>query len=230
MQTEIVGVLYVVATPIGNLQDLSPRAIDVLKQVSLIACEDTRQTKKLLSRFSIGTPTVSFHQHSNAQKESQLISRLRQGQNVAYVSDAGTPNVSDPGGILVADAHTQGIQVVPIPGPSALTAALSVCGFDVSTFTFMGFVPAKKGRQTFFATVKSTPQAVAFYESKYRIAKTMEALRDLGQRHVFAGIELTKLHERSFWGAAATVADQVLASPNKGEYVVVLDKQNGSSV
>ncbi len=170
--------LYIVATPIGNLEDISLRALRILKEVDLIACEDTRTTKKLLARYNISTPTISYFQHSQLKKIEYILSQLRKGKNIALVSEAGTPCISDPGVKLIDLAIEQldDLAIVPIPGPSALIAAASVSGLPVDKFLFAGFPPHKKGRKRFFAEIASSKHTVIFYESPYRILKS---LRDL---------------------------------------------------
>lgn len=168
--------LYIVATPIGNLSDITHRAVRVLSEVDLIACEDTRRTKILLGRYDISKPLTSYHQHSKLQKVETLVRKLESGKNIAMVTDAGTPAISDPGGILVAEAVKKGIDVIPIPGPSALTTLISVSGIPMDKFLFLGFLPHKKGRQTMIERIKNTDVPVVFYESPHRILKTLEAL------------------------------------------------------
>ncbi|MFH1712388.1 MAG: 16S rRNA (cytidine(1402)-2'-O)-methyltransferase, partial [Patescibacteria group bacterium] len=190
--------LYVVATPIGNLQDLSERAKEILMGVDLLLCEDTRVTGKLLSVLGSSVSRDSFHQHSTPAKRQAIIDKINSGLSVALVSDAGTPNISDPGGALVADAIKAGIEVIPIPGPSAAITLLSVCGFPADTYTFMGFPPHKKGRQSFFDKIGEVDHTVVIYESKHRIIKTLEQLPD--DRLLAVGRELTKLHETIYRG------------------------------
>ncbi len=225
------GTLYIVATPIGNLEDISLRAKRILSEVDLIVCEDTRVTSKLLARFEISKPLKSLHQHSDDHKLSCVAQEVLDGKNVAYVSDAGTPGVNDPGGRLVQVAMEAGIPVSPIPGPSALTTAMSVCGFPTEHFTYLGFVPHKKGRQTFFKDVASRKEAVIFFESTHRLVKTLQALSetlDVGRgtsdagRMIFVGRELTKMHETLYRGTATEVLAQVKATSDKGEAVVIV--------
>lgn len=212
--------LYVVATPIGNLEDLSGRARDILSRVDLILCEDTRVTAKLLNAIGSEVPRESFHQHSTDAKRSKIVERLVAGETMALVSDAGTPGISDPGGKLVADAAAAGIEVTPIPGPSAAIALLSVSGFPTDTFTFLGFPPQKKGRIKFFDGVMNTPHTVVFYESKHRIEKTLSELPT--DRNLVVGRELTKLHETIYRGTASDVMQQLSTSSSKGEFTIVV--------
>ncbi len=214
------GALYIVGTPIGNLSDISERAIETLKAVDLIACEDTRVTKKLLSNYSIDTPTISYHQHSDDKKLADLIKKLQSGSSIALVTDAGTPGLSDPGGKLVEAAVQSEIEIVPIPGVSALTTALSISGFPTDKFTFMGFPPNKKGRKTYFDLINKTDQTVALYESKHRIVKTLEQLPQ--DRITMVGRELTKMHEQIYRGTASEITEQLNQTSTKGEFVIVL--------
>ncbi len=167
------GILYVVATPIGNLADICERALETLRTVDVIACEDTRITKRLLDRYDISTKTISYHQHSKVTKSDYLIGLLESGQSVALVSDAGTPGISDPGSKLVGAAYEKSVKVEVIPGPSAVTAALSVSGLPTDKFTFLGFAPTKKGREKFFTQVADREVTAVFYESTQRIEKAL---------------------------------------------------------
>jgi len=192
------GMLYLVATPIGNLEDITLRALRVLKEVDLIACEDTRHTRKLLAHYQISKPTVSYHEHNEAERGAELIKKLEAGSNIALVSDAGTPLISDPGFRLVRDAIDRNIEVVPIPGPSAFVAALSASGLPASEFTFVGFLPAKSSarlqRLKELAHIKSM---LVLYEAPHRIKETIaDALAALGDRDCVLARELTKIHER----------------------------------
>lgn len=218
------GVLYLVATPIGNLGDISARALDTLRQVAVVACEDTRVTKKLLSHYSIATPTVSYHHHSGEAVLRGLVRRLEAGDSVAYVSDAGTPGISDPGGKLVAYAAASSIRTVPIPGASAVTAALSVAGLNLQHYLFLGFPPHKKGRQTFFRQVAGSDTPVVFYESTHRIAKALTELAKLAPtRPLVVCRELTKMFETVYRGTPAEIIEQLKVSSTKGEFVVVVE-------
>lgn len=218
------GQLYVVATPIGNVQDLSPRAREVLSSVGEILCEDTRVTRKLLERLEINTHASSIHQHSTDKELQNALDKLQAGASMAYVSDAGTPNVSDPGGKLVARAAEEGIEIVTIPGPSAVMAALQVCGFPADSFTFLGFPPHKKGRQKYFDKIEEIEHTVALFESKHRIMKTLEQLPQ--DRPMFIGRELTKMHESMYRGIAPELMKELEADSTKGEFVIVLSPKN----
>lgn len=218
------GKLSIVATPIGNLRDLSERARQTLVDCALIVCEDTRVTSKLLHAYGISRPLRSLHERSSDAGLKACIRELEQGKHLAYVSDAGTPGVNDPGGKLVAAAFEHGYRVEPIPGPSALVAAISVCGFPMDDFRYRGFVPHKKGRQTFFHDITEEEGATLFFESPHRILKTLDALESelAPERLVFVGRELTKLHESLYRGTAAEVKRQLYATSLKGEFVLIV--------
>lgn len=220
------GTLYITATPIGNLGDTSDRVKETLRDVDLVACEDTRVTRKLLSHFDIHTPTDSYHEHSSGNKQEKIIARLESGDDVALVSDAGTPAISDPGMRLVEAAHQAGIVVVSVPGPSAVTAALSIAGLRADEFSFFGFVPRKKGRETFFHTVLESPRTVVFYESPHRFEKTIHALADLlpDDRTVVVCREITKQFESVVRGSATFVANYFTEHDDeiRGEFTVVV--------
>ncbi len=222
------AVLYVVATPIGNLEDITLRALRILGEVDLIACEDTRVTKKLLSHHQIDTPTVSFHAHSGTLKFDKLLAALAEGRSVALVSDAGTPAISDPGARLIARVREElpDVRIESVPGPSALTAALSIAGIDESDFLFLGFLPHKKGRQTMLREAVNTPRVVVFYESSHRILKALVELAALtSTRRVIVVRELTKLHEEVIAGTPEEVATRLQSESvkQKGEFVLMLD-------
>ncbi|MBS1817036.1 MAG: 16S rRNA (cytidine(1402)-2'-O)-methyltransferase [Acidobacteria bacterium] len=218
------GTLFVVATPIGNLEDISPRAIKVLREVALIAAEDTRRTGHLLQRFGLTTRTTSFHEHSLKGKTSVLLERLLAGDDVALVSDAGTPGISDPGDPLIRAAYDAGIRVTPIPGPSAAVTAVSASGFGGGGFIFLGFPPTKgSARAAWIAALRAASAAVGaavFYEAPHRIVDTLAQLRDaLGDIEVVICRELTKIHEEVIHGSLGTLR---LDEP-RGEFTVVLN-------
>jgi 16S rRNA (cytidine1402-2'-O)-methyltransferase len=217
------GTLFVVATPIGNLEDISARALRILRDVVLIAAEDTRHTGKLLSRFGITTRTTSLHDHNEREKSGRLIERLRAGDSIALVSDAGTPTVSDPGTHLIREAIAAGMRVEPIPGPNAAIAALSVSGLPNHAFTFLGFPPTKaKERSRWFETLRASGHTVIFYESPHRIAATLTQLRAVvGDAEVAVGRELTKTHEQLVRGPISTIIGVIGEAP--GEFTVVVD-------
>lgn len=217
--------LYIVATPIGNLGDITLRALETLKNVGLILCEDTRVTKKLLFHYEITKPTSSFHEHSDERKIASLIERLRTGENMALVTDAGTPGLSDPGNVLVGAAIEAGIGVVPIPGASALTALVSVAGVDMREFTFLGFPPHKKGRQTFFREVGESKIPVMYYESPHRVIKNLDLLQELApSKKIILGRELTKIFEEIVRGDTESILDHFEKYPEKikGEFTIIV--------
>ncbi|MBD3281532.1 16S rRNA (cytidine(1402)-2'-O)-methyltransferase [Candidatus Uhrbacteria bacterium] len=220
--------LHIVATPIGNLNDISKRALDTLGTADLILCEDTRVTKKLLDYYDIKKPVQSLHQHSDAKKIHSIINKLKKDENIAYVSDAGTPGVNDPGGQLVAEALKESLLVSPIPGPSALTAAISVCGFPMEKFTYLGFAPTKKGRQTFFKDVVNRDEAVVFFESTHRLVKALEQMSEFVRstkydvRMICVAREMTKIYETIYRGHIEKVLIDVKNSSAKGESVIIL--------
>ncbi|MEK7537582.1 MAG: 16S rRNA (cytidine(1402)-2'-O)-methyltransferase [Patescibacteria group bacterium] len=218
--------LFVVGTPIGNLEDLTHRAESVLRSASVIACEDTRVTKKLLSRYDITTPTVSIHHHTPASELERLLDRVAHGENAAVVTDAGMPGVSDPGGKLIARAVERGIAVQSVPGPSALTAAVSLSGVPTDQFLFLGFLPHKKGRETLFKRIAATAEAVVLYESPHRLLKTLQSLSAIlpTERQVVVCRELTKIHESVIRGSAETVRKHYTDYPDqvRGEIVIVI--------
>ncbi|MEN9614484.1 MAG: uroporphyrin-III C/tetrapyrrole (Corrin/Porphyrin) methyltransferase, rRNA [Candidatus Parcubacteria bacterium] len=251
--------LYVVGTPIGNLEDISFRAIAVLQSVDLILCEDTRMTARLLERYGINTPTMSYHEHSTITKIDKIGDLLEEGKNMALVSDAGTPGISDPGTFLVAkirerfgDTHTEpahdqsghththdhthehaeapvteisGVKIVAVPGASALTSALSIAGVATDQFTFLGFLPHKKGRETLFKEIASSERTCVFYESPHRIIKTLESLEKFApEKKVTIARELTKMFEQLISGTPKELLVYFTSHPDKirGEFVVVV--------
>lgn len=221
------GKLYVVATPIGNLGDFSFRAVEVLKQVDVIAAEDTRHVRLLLQHYGIGKPLLSLHQHNEDKVSPALVTRMQQGQNVALVSDAGTPLLSDPGLPLVRLARQQGIQVSPVPGACALIAALSACGLPLSRFSFEGFPPrTSAARKAFFQQKMTDPSTWAFYESSHRIQATLNDMLEIFPplHQVAIAREITKLHETIVDGELARIAALVEDDENmrKGEFVVIV--------
>lgn len=222
------GTLSVIATPIGNLEDITLRAIRILTEADVILCEDTRQTQKLLGHFDIHKRILSYHQHSNEERTQEILDMLRQGKNIALVSDSGTPGISDPGGKLVRRARDEfgdGVVIRPIPGPSALTAAASVAGVPTDEFLFLGFLPHKKGRQTLFKEIGACERTVIFYESPHRIRKAMESLKEVCslERTVIVCRELTKKFETITSGPLEEVSQKILTEEPRGEYVVVVE-------
>jgi 16S rRNA (cytidine1402-2'-O)-methyltransferase len=217
------GTLFVVATPIGNLDDITARALRVLREVAVIAAEDTRRTARLLSHYGVGTPTISLHEHNEAAKSQAVVERLRRGDNVALVTDAGTPAVSDPGQRLVRAAIEAGIRVEAIPGPSAVMAALAASGFPADRFAFMGFPPTRShDRSDWLTTLGRSPGTVVFFEAPHRIRETLTELRAMfGDRQIAVGRELTKLHEEWVRGPISTVLERLVG--DRGEHTVVLE-------
>ena len=220
------GKLYIIATPIGNLEDITLRAIRILKEVDLIVAEDTRVTKKLMIHYDIDKPTLSYHQHSSEKKKIEILSNLINGKSIALVSDAGTPGISDPGNELIdyfLDKE-KNIKVIPIPGASAITAALSVCGFKTGKFVFIGFLPKKK-RLKLFKWLMEGKITFAFYESPKRILRTLEVLREhMGSEvRICVARELTKIHESLYRGNIDAVREKLLKDTVKGEIVVVVE-------
>lgn len=216
------GTLFVVATPIGNLEDVTLRALRILRDVSLIAAEDTRRTSRLLQHYSISTPTTSLHEHNETARTPALLKRLQEGESVALVSDAGTPVVADPGARLVAAAHAAGIRVEPIPGPSAVMAALSASGLGGDQFVFAGFPPAKAPqRRKWLTALAAEPRPVVLYEAPHRIRDTLDdILSILGNRIVAIGRELTKAHEELVVRHIQLIISE-LREP-RGEYTVII--------
>ncbi len=231
------GKLSVVATPIGNLEDITLRALRVLKEADVVACEDTRTSGKLLSHFEIHTPTVSFHTHSGEKGFAKIISLLEEGKHVALISDAGTPGVSDPGQELVSVVRERlpDSKIETIPGPSALSATLSIAGMRAASFVFYGFLPLKKGRETIMKEIAASKRASVFYESPHRIHKSVNLLitflhkeeegSEISDRRVGIFRELTKLHEDSFVGTPAEALNYLESDSNhqRGEFVVVVE-------
>lgn len=218
--------LYTVATPIGNMDDISIRALQVLGEADCVVCEDTRETARLLQHHGLPKKElISYHAQSSQRKEDEIVERLQAGQAVALVSDRGTPGISDPGSRLIARAVTAGVRVVPIPGASAVLAALQGAGVDTRSFVYLGFLPHKKGRQTLFAEIAATDRTVVFYESPHRILKTLESLRAVG-RPVVLGRELTKQFEEFMRGSAEELHVELSSRPAiKGEFVVIVSGQ-----
>lgn len=222
------GKLFVVATPIGNLKDITLRALDALKDADIIACEDTRITRRLLLEYNISTQVISYHQHSKLKRINEIIDFLTAGKNVALVSDAGTPAISDPGGKLVEQILQAGIRVVPLPGPSAVIALLSASGLASDNFEFLGFLPHKKGREKIFKKIAEENKTIVFYESVHRILKTLNSLKEGldRERQVVVGRELTKHFEEIKRGNIQEIFSYYESNPEKikGEFVVAIGK------
>ena len=221
------GTLYLVATPIGNLEDITHRAVRLLGEVDLIACEDTRHTKKLLNHYGINTRTISYHEHNETERAAQLLERLKLGANVAIVSDAGTPGISDPGFRLTRLAIANEITVVPVPGASALIAALVSSGMPTDEFFFGGFLPARSGaRRTRLSELRSIAATLIFYEGPHRIAATLrDAQEILGDRQAVVARELTKMHEEIARGSLSELAARFSSGESaRGEMVLIIDR------
>ncbi len=220
------GKLYIVATPIGNLGDITLRAIETLKSVDFILCEDTRVTKKLLDHYQITVKTISYHQHSDFKKIKEIMNLLNEGKNLALVTDAGTPGISDPGNMLISDLLKNHInQIIPIPGPSAIVTALSVSGFPTDKFLFLGFPPHKNKRQKFFKEAVAYDFTVAFYESGHRIMKCLKELKEYldPKKQLLVGRELTKQFETIYRGTIDEIMEQM--KEERGEFVVIINKK-----
>lgn len=221
------GCLYIVSTPIGNLEDITYRAVRVLKEADWIACEDTRTTRRLLDHYGIQTRLLSYHEHNEAERTEDLIERLRQGDTGALVSDAGTPLLSDPGYRVVRAAVHEGIRVEALPGPSALLAGLVVSGLPTDQFHFAGFLPAKQGQRTrLLESLRDEPATLIFYEAPHRILESLEDIAaTLGEREIVVARELTKMHEEVLRGTASQIAGELAARDAiRGEFVVMIAK------
>jgi 16S rRNA (cytidine1402-2'-O)-methyltransferase len=221
------GTLYVVATPIGNLEDITYRAVRVLKEAGLIACEDTRHSAKLLQHYGIDKPTVSYHEHNEANRAEELVTKLEQGMSVAQVSDAGMPGISDPGYRLIKLAIEHGISVVPVPGASALITALAASGLPTDSFQFHGFLPAKSGqRRSMLEALSDSQSTIVVYEAPHRVAESMQDVVEIlgAERPVVLARELTKMHEEFLRGTAAEVLARVQACELKGEITLLIGK------
>lgn len=226
------GRLYIVATPIGNLEDITLRALRILKEVSLIAAEDTRHSRKLLQHYAIATPLIACHEHNEEARSHQLLARLQAGQDIALISDAGTPGISDPGFLLVRRCREAGIAVEAVPGPSAVAAALSVAGLPCARFAFEGFLPAKKkAREDLLTALRDEPRTLVFYEAPHRLKATLEAIvRILGEdRQLAVARELTKKHEELVSGTASEVLNR-FSEEVRGEIVLLIAPADKTAV
>jgi probable S-adenosylmethionine-dependent methyltransferase, YraL family len=219
------GTLYIVATPIGNLEDITQRAIRTLKEADIIAAEDTRHTQILLSQFTIDTPLTSYHEHNERAKAGQLVARLERGQSIALVSDAGTPAISDPGYRLIVEAIRTGIRVVPIPGPSALIAALSASGLPTDGFNFRGFLPSRKReRRSRLQELRSDRYSIVVYETPHRLKESLDDIREiLGDRRMVLAREVSKIHEEFLRGRVSEVIGEVRNREIRGEVTLVIE-------
>jgi len=219
---------YVVATPIGNMGDITYRAVETLKSIDLILCEDTRMTKRLLDKYSINKPTMSYHAQSKLSKTDKIFELLNEGKNLALVSDAGTPGISDPGAMLVSKIKldlSDSVDVIPIPGATALITALSASGLPTHEFTFLGFLPHKKGRETLFKEIAEARRTMVFYESPHRMLKTLESLQKFcPDKKVCIARELTKIYEEFKTGSPEEILEYLVKNPvkQKGEFTVLV--------
>ena len=218
------GTLYVVATPIGNLEDITLRALRVLKEVGLVACEDTRRTRTLLTHFGIHVPVTSYFEHNKLAKGPAILQTLREGRSVALVTDAGTPGISDPGFLLVREARTAGIAVVPVPGPSAVVTALSAAGIPADSFVFDGFLPAKPGKRIHrLEALRDLEMTIVCYESPHRILAALEAIAQVfGDREIVVAREMTKQFEEIVRGSAAVLRERFAGGTARGEFTVII--------
>ncbi len=224
------GTLFVVATPLGNLDDMSVRAIRTLGAVHVVACEDTRRTRKLLNHFQIGTRTLSYHEHNEEQRCPRLLGYLREGKDLALVSDAGTPQISDPGFRLVRACREQGVAVLPVPGPSAATAAVSVSGLPPDRFLLVGFLPKKRSpRKKSIEKLKAVSVSLIFFIPPHALIDQLKDLKEiLGNRACFLAKEMTKIHERHWWGPLEEIIDRHEKTP-RGEYTLVVEGSQGDA-
>jgi len=219
---------YVIATPIGNLEDITLRAIRILKEVDIVLCEDTRVTKRLFEKHGISTPMLSYHAQSGDTKVELILEKIEEGKTIALVTDAGTPGISDPGSLLVSKIKESypDMKVVSIPGASALTAALSISGVPTHEFIFLGFMPHKKGRETTFKEIAESDRTIVFYESTHRILKTLESLTKIDKKVTIVR-EITKIYEEVLQGSAESILKILSDTPEKqkGEFVVIVSSQ-----
>jgi 16S rRNA (cytidine1402-2'-O)-methyltransferase len=227
----MVGRLYIVPTPIGNLEDITLRALRVLKEVDLIAAEDTRHTRHLLNHFGIATPLTSYHEHNEREKAAPLVERIKHGTNIALVSDAGTPAIADPGFRLVAAAVAAGIEIVPLPGASALATVLSACGLPTDRFLFEGFLPAKKSeRRARLVALGEQTATLVFYEAPHRLRETLDDLRQsLGDRELVVAREVSKVYEEFLRGKISQIAAELAGREVKGEITLVVHGATGEA-
>jgi len=227
---DLVGTLYLVATPIGNLEDITHRALKVLSSVDLIAAEDTRKTKILLDHYTISKPMLSFFSYNERHRTPQLVEKLKKGQSIALVSDAGTPGISDPAYHIVQSCVAAGIPIVPIPGPAAFISALIVSGLPTDRFVFEGFLPLKKGRKTKLELLSRETRTIVLYESPHRVLRTLGEIRSFfGERNVVVARELTKKFEEIVRGPVSSVLEELCRKQARGEYVLIVEGASGAS-
>ena len=227
------GSLYLVATPIGNLEDITLRALRLLNEVDLIACEDTRHTQKLLNHFNISKPTTSYHEHNELTRAKELTAQMLAGTNIALVTDAGMPGISDPGFRLISEAIRQQVPVIPVPGPSAFLSALAACGLPSGSFCFAGFLPAKRGeRRSVLQALRGASQTQAFYEAPHRILETLQDIVEVlgAERKIVVARELTKMHEEFLRGTASEILQQLKSREVvKGEITLLIAKAESAA-
>jgi 16S rRNA (cytidine1402-2'-O)-methyltransferase len=217
--------LYIIATPIGNLEDITLRALKILKSVDYILCEDTRHSLKLLRHYQIEKPLISYHQHSQLKKIDEIINLLKNGKNLALISDAGTPGISDPGNKLIKEVlkAIPEVEIIPIPGPSAMLSLASVSGMNTDKFIFLGFPPSKNKRKKFFEEIKNYSYPVIIYESPYRLIKTLEEIKSvMPLAKVVVGKELTKIYEKIYRGSMEQVIKEIKKDGMRGEYTIII--------
>lgn len=217
--------LYIIATPIGNLEDITLRALKILKSVDYILCEDTRHSLKLLKHYQIEKPLISYHQHSQLKKIDEIINLLKNGKNLALISDAGTPGISDPGNKLIKEVLKEipEIEIIPIPGASAIISSASISGLNTDKFIFLGFPPSKNKRKKFFEEIKNYSYPVIIYESPYRLIKTLEEIKNvIPLAEVVVGKELTKIYEKIYRGSIEQVIKEIKRDGVKGEYTIII--------
>lgn len=226
------GTLYIVSTPIGNLEDITLRALRVLKEVDVIAAEDTRRSSKLLNHYGISKTLISYWGEKEKVRSEEVLERLRSGQSVALISDAGTPGISDPGSVLIEKAIENGVSVISIPGPSALTAAISICGLPIKEFTFIGFLPPKMTqRQKMLSSLEIEKRTLIFYEAPHRIFETLDDMHEIfGERKAALVKEITKLHEETLRGNLAEIIAMLEDKTIAGEYVIIIEGKKKEDV
>ena len=219
------GVIYIVATPIGNLDDISFRAVETLRNVDFIACEDTRHTIKLLNKYEIKNRLIPYHDHNKIKKTPVLIEKLKKGQSMALVSDAGTPSISDPGFYLIREAIKNDIELSPIPGPTALISAVTASGLEIDRFVFEGYLPRKKGRTKRLKELAEYRVTIVIFEGPHRVIKTLNDLREyLGDRKAAIGREMTKMNEEFLRGSLSELIAHYDSRKPRGEYVIVVER------
>ncbi len=229
MTTNSYGTLYIVSTPIGNLKDITFRAVEILSSVSMIAAEDTRHSKKLFKHYDISTPSISFFEHNRAARIPQIITKLTEGKHIALVSDAGTPGISDPAYRLIREAIAEGINVESIPGPTALIAGIVSSGLPTDRFIFEGFLPPKKGRKKRLMNLVDLDATIIFYESPYRLIKTLKEINEvLGNRPTVVSRELTKMNEEIIRGTVSDILSYFNNKKPRGEFVIMIGKNDSN--